>query len=115
MKKMLVLILITLFSLYFGFKNYQDKARAESEIKTLKDMIQFKEKQIELNQIASEEIENKKIMLEKTSTNLAEKINDALKNNKCADQRIDTFISKQLYQHANKIRGTASDSTKSGQ
>lgn len=107
------LLLIAISSLYFGYKNYQDKYRAQSEIKNLQKIIELKEKQLNFYQKVNDEALQEKLKLHNKSNELTEKLNNALKNQNCADKPVDTAVVKQLYQHADKIRQTAIYSTQS--
>ena len=99
-----LLIVGFVFSIYFGYNNYQEKKRLKEANAELTNQINQLEQTISRNNQIIADNELSKRELEKQSLERQEQINEQLKDNDCAKQFVPMPVSASLYNRAKGIR-----------
>ena len=99
-----LIIIAFVFTIYFGFSNYQEKKRLQKDKAELFGKIERLEQNIAKNNQIIADNEQSKRELENQSPERQEQINEQLKNNSCANERVPHAISNSLYNRAKGLR-----------
>ncbi|OCG48063.1 hypothetical protein A9G35_02200 [Gilliamella sp. Choc5-1] len=100
------------FAVHFGYNNYQEKKQLQKDKAELFGKIeQLNQRIAKNNQIISDNEQSKR-ELENQSLERQEQINEQLKNNDCANERVPSVISNSLYNRAKGLR-QSTDTSKS--
>ena len=109
--KILIVVIFVLI-IYFGYNNYQENGRLKREKFELTSQIEQLQQTIETyNQVIADNEQSKR-ELENQSTERQEQINEQLKNNDCANQLVPVSVSNSLYNRAKNLR-QSTDTSKS--
>lgn len=105
-KLIVVLISITVVSLYFAYVSFQHSTVTSLELKQLKQIIAIKEGELIRYNAINKKALSEKQKLQNNSTKIVEKLNETLskKESKCANEHIDKSIADKLYKRATDIR-----------
>jgi len=109
MKQFIIYLCIALS--LFIYVSCKAKKSLDYEINELKNIIDVKKSELKRYKLISEKAEHEKIQLENKSIQTIEKLKNALKNNKCSNERVSAYIADKLYTRAHKIRQSASHSS----
>ncbi|MFQ1018087.1 hypothetical protein [Gilliamella sp. BG7] len=92
------------FTIYFGYDNYQEKKQLKKDNTELSEKIEQLNQSIAKNNQIIADNEQSKRELENQSLERQEQINEQLKNNSCANERVPHAISNSLYNRAKGLR-----------
>lgn len=109
-KGIALIIAAFVFAVYFGYDNYQEKKRLQKDKAELFGKIEQLEQNIAKNNQVIADNEQSKRELENQSLERQEQINEQLKNNGCANERVPSVISNSLYNRAKGLRQSADTS-----
>ena len=112
MASIALIIVGFVFTIYFGYNNYQEKKQLEHERLELTNKIEQLQQTIARNNQIIADNEQSKRELENQSTERQEQINEQLKNNDCAGQLVPVSVSNSLYNRAQNLRQSV-DTSKS--
>lgn len=93
-------IAVFVFTVYFGYNNYQEKKQLQKDKAELSEKIEQLNQSIAKNNQIIADNEQSKRELENQSLERQERINEQLKNNGCANERVPTSIADSLYNRA---------------
>ena len=105
-----LIAVIFVLIIYFGYNNYRGKKQLEHERFELTNKIEQLQQTIARNNQIIADNEQSKRELENQSTERQEQINEQLKNNDCAGQLVPVAVSNSLYNRAKGIRQPADTS-----
>lgn len=111
-KSKILIIVIFVLIIYFGYNNYQENGRLKHDKLELTNKIEQLQQTIEKNNQIIADNEQSKRELENQSTERQEQINEQLKNNDCAGQLVPVAVSNSLYNRAKNLR-QSTDTSKS--
>ena len=111
-KSKILIVVIFVLIIYFGYNNYQEKKQLEHERLELTNKIEQLQQTIARNNQIIADNEQSKRELENQSIEQQEQINEQLKNNDCASQLVPVSVSDSLYNRAKNLRQPA-DTSKS--
>ena len=103
-KSKILIVVIFVLIIYFGYNNYQEKKQLEHERLELTNKIEQLQQTIARNNQIIADNEQSKRELENQSTERQEQINEQLKNNDCANQLVPNAVSNSLYNRAKGVR-----------
>ena len=107
-----LIIIGFVFTIYFGYSNYQEKRQLQKVNAELFEKIEQLNQSIAKNNQIIADNEKSKRELENQSTERQEQINEQLKNNDCAGQLVPGAVSNSLYNRAKNLR-QSTDTSKS--
>ena len=107
-----LIIAVFVFTVHFGYNNYQEKKQLQKDKAELSEKIEQLEQSIAKNNQIIADNEQSKRELENQSIERREQINEQLKNNDCANERVPHVIADSLYNRAKNLRQPA-DTSKS--
>ncbi|KDN11112.1 DUF2570 domain-containing protein [Gilliamella sp. Imp1-1] len=99
-----LIIIGFVFTIYFGYNNYQEKKQLKKDNAELFGKIEQLNQDITRNNQIIADNENNKRELENQSIERQEQINEQLKNNDCASQFVPVPVSNSLYNRAKGLR-----------
>jgi Tfp pilus assembly protein PilE len=99
-----LIIIGFVFTIYFGYSNYQEKKLLQKDNAELFGKIEQLEQNIAKNNQIIADNEQSKRELENQSIERQEQINEQLKNNDCANQFVPVSVSNSLYNRAKSLR-----------
>lgn len=99
---------------YFGYNNHQENKQLKKDKAELSRKIEQLQQAIEKNNQIIADNEQSKRKLENESISRQEQINEQLKNNNCANERVPHVIADSLYNRAKSLR-QSTDTSKSAQ
>ena len=103
-KSKILIIVIFLLIIYFGYNNYRENERLKRDKLALTSQIeQLQQTIVRNNQIIADNEQSKR-ELENQSTERQEQINEQLQNNDCANQLVPVAVSNSLYNRAKNLR-----------
>ncbi|OTQ79471.1 hypothetical protein B6D23_05410 [Gilliamella sp. N-W3] len=105
----LITVIFVLIS-YFGYNNYQEREQLERDKSELTNRINKLQQTIVKNNKVIADNEQSKRELENQSTERQEQINEQLKNNNCANERVPHVIADSLYNRAKNLRQSTNTS-----
>ena len=101
--KILIVVIFVLI-IYFGYNNYQENGRLKRDKLALTSQIEQLQQTIETyNQVIADNEQSKR-ELENESISRQEQINEQLKNSDCAGQLVPVAVSNSLYNRAKNLR-----------
>ena len=109
-KSKILIIVIFVLIIYFGYNNYQENGRLKHDKLELTNKIEQLQQTIARNNQIIADNEQSKRELENQSIERQEQINEQLKNNDCAGQLVPMSISGSLYNRAKSLRESANPS-----
>ncbi|SCB89026.1 Protein of unknown function [Gilliamella bombicola] len=99
-----LIIIGFVFTIYFGYNNYQNKKQLQKDNAELSEKIEQLNQSIAKNNQIIADNEQSKRELENQSLERQEQINEQLKNNDCANQFVPVSVSNSLYNRAKGLR-----------
>ena len=105
-----LIIIGFVFTIYFGYSNYQDKKQLKNDKLELTNKIEQLQQTIAKNNQIIADNEQSKRELENQSISRQEQINEELKDNDCASQFVPMPISGSLYNRAKNLRESTNTS-----
>jgi cell division protein FtsB len=99
-----LIIIGFVFTIYFGYSNYQEKKQLQKDNAELFGKIEQLNQSIAKNNQIIADNEQSKRELENQSIERQEQINEQLKNNDCASQFVPVSVSNSLYNRAKSLR-----------
>ena len=107
--KILIVVIFVLI-IYFGYNNYQENTTLKKDKLELTNKIEQLQQTIEKNNQIIADNEQSKRKLENQSISRQEQMNEQLKNNDCAGQLVPVSVSNSLYNRAKNLRQSTNTS-----
>ena len=103
-KSKILIVVIFVLIIYFGYNNFQENTKLKNDKLELTDKIEQLQQTIVKNNKIIADNEQSKRELENQSTERQEQINEQLKNNDCTNQLVPNAVSNSLYNRAKNLR-----------